>query len=210
MYSPPGPPGPPGFPQQPWNPQGPPAGNWGPPPPAPKSSALKWIGLGCGGLLLLGCLGSVAVWAIGRSALGAFGPGEELSAAPVTPGVPFVLSYSQGATSHETRVWLDLDVSFSNNLQLSGALTLRCNGTPIGQYNLQVANGECTSPVRESSNASCFSWRHSQANGQGSMAGQTRLFVVVPQPPNATITLSGLVFASPGTQLRKLRVFASE
>jgi hypothetical protein len=60
----------------------------GAPPPAKKSNALMWVGLGCGGLFLLSAIGGgVAVYMAKRATENAIAAASSSLAAPLTPPV---------------------------------------------------------------------------------------------------------------------------
>lgn len=174
-------------------------------PPPQKSGALKWLGIGCGLLMMLSCMGGAVAFFLAK---GALGPGTEVGTTFVYPGMPYTLTYTQGA--NETKVWLDIDLSYAQSLQVTGPVMVRSNGTPIAQYNLQLTGGSCASPVRESNSSFCINWVSSEVNGNGSVSGKTRMFSVPRQPRGAVITVSGMAFATPGFTMRRLRMFAAE
>jgi outer membrane protein TolC len=43
---------------------------------------------------------------------------------------------------------LDLDVGYSQGVQLTGPIAVRVGGTPVAQYNVNLTSGSCTAPVR--------------------------------------------------------------
>lgn len=164
--------------------------------------------VGCLGVVAVSCLAGIAAAVfVGRAA--SFGMGREVASTAVMPGVPFVLTYTQ-RSRNEGRVWLDLDVGWSNTLQLTGPLSLRASGTPIASYNLDIHGASCEHPVRETHTAFCTNWNSSQTNGQSSLSGNTRLFTIPTQSTGTVVTVTGMIFAGPGVQARRLRVFASE
>lgn len=192
-----------------WPQQGfpPPQPMYAPPPPQGGNRAVKWLAAGCGVVLVLACFAGVgAALFVKRVA----GPGTELGTTYVTPGMPFTLQYNQSG-HEETRVWLDLDVSYTQGARFTGPLAVRVNGTPIAQYNVDFqAEGECRSPVREATSSVCYNWVSSQVNSNGSLSGQTRMFTIPAQPPGSTIQVSGMFFASYGVTVRRLRVYGAQ
>lgn len=187
----------------------PPSAPWGAPPPPPKSNALKFLGIGCLAVILLSCIGGVVSMLVLRGAVMNLGPGHEVGTTFVTPGTPYTLTYVT-QSGDESGVWLDLDLGYSQGVQLTGPLAVRVNGTVIAQYNVNMTSGSCASPVREVTTSFCIGWRTSEINGQGSLAGQTRMFKVPTQARGSTITVSGMMFASPGVQVRRLRIYGAE
>ncbi len=177
------------------------------PPPQGGNRTVKWLALGCGAVMALSCLAGAGAWLlVGRVA----SPGRELGTTYVTPGMPFTLQYNQSG-SEETRVWLDLDVSYTQGARFTGPLAVRVNGTPIAQYNVDFqAEGECKSPVREATSSVCYNWVSSNVNSNGSLSGQTRMFTIPAQPAGSTIQVSGMVFASYGVTVRRLRVYGAQ
>ncbi len=158
--------------------------------------------------MALACVGGIVGFLVlGKAALD--GIGNEVATTPVAPGTPFALTFTQGSDK-DSRVWLDLDVSYAGALQITGPLAVRVNGTPVAQYNVQIAGGGCSAPVRERTGSFCLNWRHSEVNGSGSLSGDTRLFTVDAQPRGATITVTGMLFTTPGAQVRRLRVHAAQ
>lgn len=170
---------------------------------------MKYVGLGCLAVLALTCAGGAVAAIFLRGAVMNLGPGHEVGSTVATPGVPFSLSYVP-TKRDETAVWLDLDLAYAQGVQLTGPLSVRVGGTPVAQYNLNLTSGSCTAPVREVSSSFCINWRTTNLNGEGALSGQTRMFKVPAQAPGATITVSGMFFASPGVQARRIRLFASE
>lgn len=187
----------------------PPSAPWGNPPPPPRSNALKYVGIGCLAVLALTCAGGAAGMLFVRGAVMNLGPGHEVASTLATPGVPFSLTYVPSKRD-ETAVWLDLDVGYAQGVQLTGPIAVRVGGTPVAQYNVNLTSGSCTAPVREVSSSFCINWRTTSLNGEGSLSGQTRMFKIPAQAPGAAVTVSGMIFASPGVSARRLRVFASE
>ncbi len=160
-------------------------------------------------MLALACVGGIVGVVLLRKAGLSLGPGREVATTWVTPGAPYALSYVT-STNDDTGVWLDLDLGYAQGVQLTGPVMVRVNGTPLAQYNLNLTSGSCSAPVREVSSSFCVNWRSSDVNGSGSLAGQTRMFKVPAQARGATVTVSGMVFASPGVQVRRLRLFAAQ
>ncbi len=178
-------------------------------PPPPKRSPWKFVALGCLALIALTCAGGMAAFFLVRGAVLNLGPGTEIASATALPGAPYELRY-RPAKRNDTAVWLDLDVTFAAGVQLTGPIMVRSNGTPVAQYNLNLTSGECHAPVRGESTSMCFNWRTTNLNGSGSLSGQTRMFKVPAQPAGAVVTVTGMVFASPGVQVRRLRLYAAE
>lgn len=187
----------------------PPSAPWGAPPPQPKSNALKFIGIGCLAVLALTCAGGIAASVFLGGVVSKLGPGHEVGSTFVTPGTPYTLTYVT-RSGDDSGVWLDLDLGYTGGVQLTGPLAVRVNGTVIAQYNVNMTSGSCSAPVRESTTSFCIGWRSSELNGQGSLSGQTRMFKVPTQARGSTVTVSGMIFASPGVQVRRLRIYGAE
>lgn len=160
-------------------------------------------------LIALTCVGGAVSMLVLRGAVMNLGPGREVGSALITPGVPYSLDYVT-RSGDDSGVWLDLDLGYAQGIQLTGPLAVRVNGTVIAQYNVNMTSGECASPVRESSTSFCLGWRSTNLNGAGTLSGQTRMFKVPTQPRGATITVSGMIFASPGITVRRLRIYGAE
>lgn len=163
---------------------------------APKKSRTGlYIGVGCGCLVLLGCIvGGGVMFAGGLTGL--LGPGEEVVSTPVTIGQPFTLTYVQDG-SQKYEAWFEVDVSYTAGYNLNGTVLLSENGTPFGQYTLQE-DGE-GSPVTERDSSKRFNWSSTSLNGSGHASGTVALFPLPARTANGQITLSGTVQANPGT-----------
>jgi len=121
--------------------------------PEPKKSKVGlYVGVGCGCLLLLACIGGgLAYWAISG-----IGPGEEVVSQQLVPGQPFTLSYVQDG-SQKYEAWLEVDVNHSTGYNLSGQVLLNENGTPFGQYTLaESGSGSPITPVEKGSTDSAL------------------------------------------------------
>jgi len=182
----------------------PPGGGWGPPPGTPppgfppaqpepkKSKTGLYVGVGCGCLLLLACIGGgAAYWAISG-----IGPGEEVVSQQLVPGQPFTLSYVQSG-SQKYDAWLEVDVNHSAGYNLSGQILLNENNTPFGQYTLaETGSG---SPIQERSSSTRMNWTSSNVNGSGSTSGTVSLFPIPARAAGSNVSLTGTIQASPGT-----------
>lgn len=180
----------------------PPPGGFPPQQPAPKSKTGLYVGIGCGCLLLLACIGGgVAVWAVGK-----MGPGDEVQSAPITPGQPFTLSYVQSG-SQKYEAWLEVDLTYSAGYNLNGTLLLSENGSAFGQYTLtETGSG---SPIQERSSSTRINWVSSNLNGSGSASGKVSLFPIPARSAGGTVTISGTISAPAGTT-GTIRLFVAE
>ena len=205
--------GPPGVPSQGGGtpPPGSGGGGWGPPPsgggyggpppgyppqqPPPKKSKVGlFVGLGCGCLLLIGCLiGGLA--AMGGGLAGMMGPGEEVASAQITPGQPFAVTYTQSG-SQRYKAWLEVDVSYTAGYQLNGNVLLAENGTAFGQYTMDE-DGE-GSPIQERSDVIRTGWTSTNLNGSGNASGTVSLFPIPARTDGGTVTISGTISSTPG------------
>lgn len=164
-------------------------------PPPKKSRTGLFIGLGCGCLVLLGCIiGGIVMFAGGISSM--LGPGEEVASAQLTIGQPFNLTYAQ-AGSQKYEAWLEVDVDHTAGYELTGTVLLSENGTAFGQYTLQE-DGD-GSPVTERSSSKRINWVSSSFNGSGSTSGTTALFPIPARTAGSQVSLSGTIQATPGT-----------
>jgi hypothetical protein len=163
--------------------------------PAPKSKTGLYVGGGCGCILLLACIAGGVVLAMGGIG-GMFGPGEEVMSTPITVGQPFTLTYpQQGSQKYEA--WLEVDLDFSAGYNLNGTLLLAENGQAFGQYTLQETGDG--SPVTERSSSKRINWVTSSLNGNGSARGKVALFPLPARSAGSQVTLSGTIYANPGT-----------
>lgn len=181
-------------------PGGPPSYGQGfPPPQQPKKSKMGlYVGLGCGCLILMGCLIGGGIWWM----IDAMGPGEEVSSIDVTPGQPFTLTYAQDG-SQKYMAWLEVDLDHSSSYSLTGPITLSADGNAFGQYTLDEDGSG--SPVTERSDSVRISWVHSGS----STSGTTKLFPIPNQIDGSTVTLSGTISAPPGTT-GQIRLFVAK
>ncbi len=178
----------------------PPGGGYGPPPPqqAPppqKSKTGLYVGLGCGCLVVLGCIIGTVLFATGGMT-SLFGPGEEVVSTPVTLGQPFTLTYVQDG-SQKYEAWIEVDLDFSSGYALNGTILLSENGNAFGQYTL-AEDGE-GSPVTERSSSKRVNWVTSSLNGSGSAEGMVALFPIPARSSGAQVSISGTISATPGT-----------
>lgn len=182
----------------------PPQGGYGmaPQPPPQKSKTGLYIGIGCGCLVILGCLIGGIVLAAGGAA-GLLGPGEEVVSTPIAIGQPFTLTYVQNG-DQKYEAWLEVDVSYTAGYNLSGTILLSDGGGPFGQYTLNE-NGS-GSPVTERSSSKRFNWASSTVNGSGSADGTVALFPVPARTAGGQVTISGTIQANPGTTVNSLRI----
>lgn len=212
---PPGGGGPPGYGGPPSYGGGPPGYGGGPPsygggppgygggfpppqPPAKKSNTGLYVGIGCGCLLLLGCMIGGGIW----YAISSMGPGEEVSSVDAIVGQPFTLTYAQTGTQ-KYAAWLEVDLDHSAGYQLDGTITLEENGVAFGQYTLSEDGSG--SPVTERSDSIRISWVHTNS----STSGTTRLFPIPERAAGSTITVRGTINAPVGTTGR-IRVFVAK
>lgn len=172
----------------------------GPTPPPPKKSKIGlFIGIGCGCLLLFAIVVGIGIFVFIRSV----GPGDTVAETEVQLNQPFTLNYQQGSdTQHE--VWLQLDLSHPQGLNLTGPINISRAGQVIGQYNLELTGGG--SPIRERSSSRQVGWVHTNS----STSGKTFLFPLPAYDSGETITLSGTVSAAQGTNARRLRLFVTD
>ncbi len=178
-----------------------------PPPPPPKSNSGKVLALGCLAVLALVCVGGgVAAALFGKAVSRGFG--REIATAPVAPGQPFQLAYTQRAGG-DIDVWLDVDIAYGRTLQLSGPIAVRVNGTPIQQHALALEGGSCQA-IRGGRSSFCLGWNSNWRDGVGTVSGRTRLFTVPAQPRGATVTVTGMAFAGPGVTVNRARLYAAE
>lgn len=187
---------------------GPPSGpGYGPPAPPPpqKSKTGMYVGIGCGCLVLLGCIiGGVLLATGGMSSL--FGPGEEVVSMPITVGQPFSLTYVQDG-SQKYEAWLEVDVDYTVGYSLTGTILLSENGTAFGQYTL-AEDGE-GSPITERSSSKRVSWVTTNLGGSGSAEGKVALFPIPARASGGQVTISGTINASPGTS-GAIRLFVAK
>ena len=163
-----------------------------------KSKTGLYVGVGCGCLLLLGCLGAGGIF----MAVSALGPGEEVSSVDVAPGTPFTLTYNQTG-SQKYAAWLEVDVNHTASYNLTGQILLSEGGTPFGQYNLaEDGNG---SPVTDRNDSVRINWVHTNSSTEGT----TRLFPIPARTAGGSITVSGTVNAPPGTT-GTIRIFVAK
>lgn len=194
---------PPGLQQQPGGGFGAPPPS-GPTPPPPKKSKLPLIlGIGCGCVLVLVIAGAVGAYLFYR----ALAPGEEIATTDVQPGQPFTVTYTQDG-DQQYEVWMDVDVSYTNGLQLNGPINISVNNELRGQYNLEMTGSG--SPIRERSSSKNVNWVTTNLGGNGSASGKTFLFPLPAYDDGATITLSGTVTASQGLVARRLRILVTD
>lgn len=160
--------------------------------PEPKKSKVGlYVGVGCGCLLLLACIGGgLAYWAISG-----IGPGEEVVSQQLVPGQPFTLSYVQDG-SQKYEAWLEVDVNHSTGYNLSGQVLLNENGTPFGQYTLSESGSG--SPITERSSSTRINWSSTNVNGSGSTSGTVSLFPIPARTAGGNVSLTGTLAASPG------------
>lgn len=182
----------------------PPPGSAGPAPPQPTKSRLGlWIGIGCGCLFIASIVVGLGIWLFVSSV----GPGDEVSTVNAQPNVPFTLSYTQDG-SDQREIWMDLDVSYTQGLRLTGPINISKNNQVIGQYNLELTGSG--SPIRERSSRRTVNWVSTNISGSGSTSGKTFLFPLPAYEEGATITLSGTVTAAQGLTARQLRIFVTD
>ena len=192
-------------------------GGWGPPPgggppsyggppqggfpasqPEPKKSKLGlFVGIGCGCLLLLGCIVAGGVWSL----VSAMGPGEEVVTTTVTPGQPFTLSYVQDG-SQRYEAWMEVDLQHTSSYSLVGPILLSENAAAFGEY--QMSETGSSNPVGRSS-----SKRLSWASTGSSTSGTVALFPIPAKSDGATVTVSGTLSAPPGTT-GTIRIFVAK
>jgi hypothetical protein len=174
-----------------------------PMPPPKKSKVGLYIGIGCGCLLILAIIATIGI----IIAVKAVGPGTEISSTPVTPNVPFTLTYNQtDATQRE--IWMELDVSYSQGLRLTGPINISVNNQVVGQYNLEMTGSG--SPIRERSSSKNVNWVSTNVGGSGSTSGKTFLFPLPSYDNGATISLTGTIAADPSLVVRQMRIFVTD
>lgn len=176
-----------------------------PQPPPQKSRTGLYVGIGCGCLVILGCIIGGVVLATGVGGL--LGPGEEVISTPISLGQPFTLTYVQDG-DQKYEAWLEVDVSYSAGYNLTGTLLLSEGGAAFGQYTLnETGDG---SPVTERSSSKRFNWVSSNINGSGSASGTVSLFPLPARTANGQVTISGTVQGSPGTTVNSIRLFVAK
>lgn len=188
-----------------WGPPGAPPGGppFGPAPAAPPKRTGLYVALGCGCVVLLACVVGAASFG---SILELLGPGEEVASTSVTIGQPFALDYVQdGAQRYEA--WLEVDVDYSAGYNLNGTMLLSENGTAFGQYTL--AETGTGSAVQERSSSRRVSWSSTNLGGNGHATGDASLFPIPARESGHRVTLSGTIYASPGTSGR-VRLFVAK
>ena len=182
----------------------PPPGGGGPPAPPPKKSRTGlYIGIGCGCALIAAIVAALGFYFL----FAAIGPGNEISTANVQPNTPFVLTYTQEG-SGQREIWMELDVSYTQGLNLTGPINISKNNQVIGQYNLELTGSG--SPIRERSSSKNVNWVSTNLSGSGSTSGKTFLFPLPAYEEGATISLTGTITASQGLTARQLRIFVTD
>jgi hypothetical protein len=176
-----------------------------PQPPPQKSRTGLYVGIGCGCLVILGCIIGGVVLATGAGGL--LGPGEEVISTPISLGQPFTLTYVQDG-DQKYEAWLEVDVSYTAGYNLTGTILLSEGGAAFGQYTLnETGDG---SPVTERSSSKRFNWASSSINGSGSASGTVSLFPLPARTANGQVTISGTVQATPGTTVNSIRLFVAK
>lgn len=181
----------------------PPAAPMAPMPPPKKSRVGLYIGIGCGGCLLI----VTAIIAIAALIVLKGRPGTEISSAPVAPNVPFTVIYTQ-TDDAQRDVWMELDVSYSQGLRLTGPINISVNNQVVGQYNLEMTGSG--SPIRERNTSKNWDWVSTNLNGIGSTSGKTFLFPLPAYDNGATISLTGTIAADPTVVVRQMRIFVTD
>jgi hypothetical protein len=179
-----------------WGPPGgtpPPGGPGSPQQAAPKKKTGLYLGLGCGCVVILGCIIAAVAF---PSLIDMLGPGEEVASIPATIGQPFTLEYVQEG-SQKYQAWLEVEVDYTAGYNLSGPILLSENGAAFGQYTL-AETGE-GSPVQERSGSRRVQWTSSSLNGSGRAEGNVSLFPIPARPDGHRVTISGTIHATPGT-----------
>jgi hypothetical protein len=179
-------------------------GGMAPQPPPQKSKTGLYIGIGCGCLVVLGCIIGGIVLAASGSLMG---PGEEVISTPISIGQPFTLTYIQDG-SQKYEAWLEVDVSYTAGYNLTGTILLSEGGAAFGQYTL--AETGTGSPVTERDSSKRINWVSSSANGSGSADGTVSLFPLPARTANGQVTISGTIQAPPGTTVNSIRLFVAK
>ncbi len=111
---------------------------------------------------------------------------------PITVGQPFSLTYIQdGSQKYDT--WLEVDLNHTSSYNLNGQIMLSLPAGPFGQYTLaETGSG---SPITERSSSTRVSWVHTNSSTEGTVS----LFPIPAQTSGQAVTISGTVYAPPGT-----------
>ncbi len=134
-------------------------------------------------------------------------PGEEVAAADVTLGQQYQTTYTQeGDTQYE--IWLDLDVTYSQGLQLTGPINITVNDEHVGQYQLSY-NGS-GAPIQGRSGSKRVNWTSTNINGNGSASGKLFLFKLPAYDEGANVMIWGTINGSPGMAAQRLRLMVTD
>ncbi|MDB4932144.1 MAG: hypothetical protein JWM10_4628 [Myxococcaceae bacterium] len=180
----------------------PPQQPWAPAPPAPpaRGGTGRILAFGCLGLVLLTVLGTLGAVFFLREKFS----GTSLATTAITPGVRASLTYTDPGKG-PNGAWLGVDVSHAQGFRVMGLFTVTANGRVLGQYNLNGdLSGRCTNPVINENTAACDDWRYTQVGANGTVAGQTRLFVIPAQPSGTAVSVVGTLYLASGVTVRRL------
>jgi hypothetical protein len=133
-------------------------------------------------------------------------PGTTLNSAPVTPGQPFSLAWTDAGGVNN--VWLSYDLAHGGFYQVTGPIELLVDGQVADSWNLDF--GPEGGPIQGNSTRISNGTQDLNFGGSGSSSGMIRLLVLDEGAMERKLELKGTFTATTGTTINNLEVLVTD